>query len=158
MNTSKQTFQGLTGERQNNGSLTVMLSGTGCKCFGESFLSALEKTNKCLNLTEEDFDYHYDSIVKNWDRILNVLDFLPGWEEYKKIYKKFGHPIHAEKIGIPSDLLRYTLPCSTFYRDRYDFVFVMNTLASQTISQKRRSRITGGKNRLLPFFPPVKKR
>lgn len=98
------------------------------KCFGESFLSALEKTNKCLNLTEEDFDYHYDSIVKNWDRILNVLDFLPGWEEYKKIYKKFGHPIHAEKIGIPSDLLRYTLPCSTFYRDRYDFVFVMNIL------------------------------
>lgn len=97
-------------------------------CFGEDFLSVLEKSNKCLNLSEEDFENHYNSIVKNWDKILKVLDFLPSWDEYKKIYEKFGQTIYAEEIGIPSDLLRYTLPYSTFYRDRYDFVFVMNIL------------------------------
>ncbi|NLM10287.1 MAG: sn-glycerol-1-phosphate dehydrogenase [Clostridiaceae bacterium] len=98
------------------------------KCFGESFLSVLEKSNKCLNLTEEDFENHYNSIVNNWDKIIKVLDFLPSWDEYKNIYKKFGQTIHAEEIGIPTDLLTYTLPYSTFYRDRYDFVFVMNIL------------------------------
>lgn len=98
------------------------------KCFGEDFLSVLEKTYKCLNLTEEDFEKHYNSIVSNWDKILKVLDFLPGWDEYRRIYREFGQPIHAEEIGIPSDLLRYTLSYSTFYRDRYDFVFVMNIL------------------------------
>jgi len=98
------------------------------QCFGEDWLSVLEKTYKCLNLTEEDFENHYDSIVSNWDKILEVLDFLPGWDEYKNIYNKFCQTIHAEEIGIPTDLLRYTLPYSTFYRDRYDFVFVMNIL------------------------------
>jgi len=98
------------------------------RCFGEDWLSALEKTYKCLNLTEKDFEKHYNSIVDNWDRIIKVLDFLPSWDEYRKTYEKFGQPIHAEDIDIPADLLRYTLPCSTFYRDRYDFVFVMNIL------------------------------
>lgn len=98
------------------------------QCFGEDFLSVLEKANKCLNLTGEDFEKHYNSIVNNWDKILKVLDFLPSWDEYKQIYKKFDQPIHAEKIGIPTELLRYTLPYATFYRDRYDFVFVMNIL------------------------------
>lgn len=97
-------------------------------CFGEDFLSILEKTNKCLNLTDKDFEDHFNSIINNWDKILNVLDFLPSWDEYKKIYKKFGQTIYAEEIGIPSSLLRHTLPYSTFYRDRYDFVFVMNIL------------------------------
>ena len=36
--------------------------------------------------------------------------------------------IFAEEIEMPSDLLRHTLPYSTFYRDRYDFVFIMNIL------------------------------
>lgn len=98
------------------------------QCFGEDWLSVLEKTYKCLNLTEKDFEHHYNSIVNNWDKILKAIDFLPGWDEYRKIYKTFGQTIHGEEIGIPTDLLRYTLPFSTFYRDRYDFVFVMNIL------------------------------
>lgn len=42
--------------------------------------------------------------------------------------QKIPAAIHAEDIGIPNDLLKHTLPYSTFYRDRYDFVFVMNIL------------------------------
>ena len=98
------------------------------ECFGNDFLSTLESTNKCLNLTEQDFENHYNSIINNWNKILNSIEFLPTWDDYKKIYEKFGHTIFAEEIGIPSDLLRHTLPYSTFYRDRYDFVFIMNIL------------------------------
>lgn len=97
-------------------------------CFGEEWLSVLEKSNKCLNLNEEDYERHYNSIVNNWDKIVKALDFLPTWDEYREICKKFRQPIHAEDIGIPNDLLKHTLPYSTFYRDRYDFVFVMNIL------------------------------
>ena len=98
------------------------------QCFGEGFLSILEKTNRCLQLSEAEINRQYDLILNNWDRVLKALDFLPSWEEYKSIYKNFNQTIHAEEIGIPTDLLRYTLMYSTFYRDRYDFVFVMNIL------------------------------
>ena len=97
-------------------------------CFGEDFLSTLENENKSLNLSEQDFENHYNSIINNWDKILKSTQSLPSWDDYKNIYKKFGHTIFAEEIGIPADLLRYTLPYSTFYRDRYDFIFIMNIL------------------------------
>ncbi len=97
-------------------------------CFGEDFLSTLENVNKSLNLSEQDFENHYNSIINNWDKILKSTQSLPSWDDYKNIYKKFGHTIFAEEIGIPADLLRYTLPYSTFYRDRYDFIFIMNIL------------------------------
>ena len=98
------------------------------KCFGENFLRVLEKENQCFFMTEEKFEGQYHSIISNWSRILKVLDFLPVWDDYKKIYKKFGQTILAEEIGIPSDLLRYTLMYSSYYRDRYDFVYAMNIL------------------------------
>lgn len=61
-------------------------------CFGEEWLSVLEKSNKCLNLNEEDFERHYNSIVNNWDKIVKALDFLPTWDEYREICKKFRQP------------------------------------------------------------------
>ncbi len=98
------------------------------KCFGEQFIRVLEKENECLFLTEEEFEKQFDSITKNWDKILEVLEFLPSWEEYKRIYKRFGHTIFAEDIGIPSELLRYTLMYSAYYRDRYSFAYAMNLM------------------------------
>lgn len=119
------------------------------RCFGESFLSILEKANRCLQLTDEEFDRHYQLILDNWDKVLKVLDFLPTWEEYKNIYRKFGHTIFAEEVGIPSDLLKHTLAYSTFYRDRYDFVYAMNIMGviedvvEQTLNDYRMEKRKG---------------
>jgi glycerol-1-phosphate dehydrogenase [NAD(P)+] len=98
------------------------------KCFGEDFLNILEKSNECLNFTEEKFEKQYQSIIDNWDKVLSVLDFLPSWDEYRRIYNKLGHTIFAEEIGIPTELLKYTLAYSSFYRDRYGFVDAMNIM------------------------------
>lgn len=98
------------------------------KCFGESFLKEVEKENKYFSLSPEEFERQYNSIVSNWDKIIKAIEFLPGWDEYKKIYKKFGQTIFAEEIGIPSELLRYTLQYSSYYMDRYTFVYAMNIL------------------------------
>ncbi len=98
------------------------------KCYGEDFLEVLEKENKYLHMTEDVFEKHYQSILDNWDKIIEVLDFLPSWEDYKEIYRKMNHTIFAEEIGIPSDLLKYTLMYSSFYRDRYTFVYALNIM------------------------------
>ena len=55
------------------------------ECFGNDFLSTLESTNKCLNLTEQDFENHYNSIINNWNKILNSIEFLPTWDDLKNI-------------------------------------------------------------------------
>lgn len=91
-------------------------------------LKEVEKENKYFSLSPEEFERQYNSIVSNWDKIIKAIEFLPGWDEYKKIYKKFGQTIFAEEIGIPSELLRYTLQYSSYYRDRYTFVYAMNIL------------------------------
>ena len=98
------------------------------KCFGEGFLAAVEVQNPVFRISDKEFNRQYDAILENWDTILKVLDFLPAWNKYRSIYSSLGHTIFAEEIGIPAELLVYTLSYSNYYRDRYSVVDAMNIM------------------------------
>ncbi len=95
-------------------------------CFGRDFLEVVEAENPVFRLSEKEFSRQYDALLDNWDNILQMLDFLPDWNTYRSIYKRLGYTIFAEEIGIPTDLLKYTVGYSNYYRDRYSVVDAMN--------------------------------
>lgn len=96
------------------------------KCFGEEFLAEIEPQNPVFRLSEKEFDRQFDALVNNWDRIIETLHFLPDWNQYRRIYSELGYTVFAEDLGIPTELIEYTLGYSNYYRNRFSVVDAMN--------------------------------
>jgi glycerol-1-phosphate dehydrogenase [NAD(P)+] len=99
-------------------------------CFGEEFLAVIEAENPVFRVTRSEFERQYDALTTNWERILRTLSFLPGWDDYRRLYAKLAYPIDAEAIGIPPELLTYTLRYAHLYRDRYSVVDALHILGA----------------------------
>jgi Glycerol dehydrogenase and related enzymes len=113
------------------------IKASALKCFGEEFLSVVLPQNPAFTISGEEFERQYDAITCNWDGIVEVLGFLPDWNKYRKIYRDLNCTIFAEDIGIPAELLDYTLGYSNYYRNRYSVVDAMNILGvSKRVSSK----------------------
>ncbi len=69
-----------------------------------------------------------EKVRKEWPEIKREMEFLPGWEELKGVYKKLGFPLRAQKIGVSETLIKKALLYGKDYRDRYTVFKTMSEL------------------------------
>lgn len=60
-----------------------------------------------------------DIIIKNWDKIVKIIDEIPSSNEIYSILKELNAPTSASEIGISEKTIPFTLKATKDIRDKY---------------------------------------